>query len=248
MRDDERGVGKRLDKGRELLEVLGRLEHPAGATPEPLQHLEHPVEVRVRGALVAGQVGVAPGRHRGRRLEQHGGEVDGQELYLLVGVPDRHLVHPVEVGQGGVEEGQRHLGALHAGVGCAGPGDLPVGEDRLQALPVGERPQRGVGGHQVVQVRGAGARQPADDDRRDDLLVQDLGMPPDEVLNQQPVLQQPEDEDVLLHDAGAVEATLLAHGVAQHLESPDEIVGAEVLESGFGAGGGHELRRGEGQL
>ena len=60
-------------------------------------------------------------------------------------------------------------------------------------------------------------------------------MPPDEVLNEQAVLQQAKDEDVLLHDAGAVEAALLVHGQAEHAESLDEVVGAEVLESGLRA-------------
>ena len=45
----------------------------------------------------------------------------------------------------------------------------------------------------------------------------------------------PRMKDVLLHDAGAVEAALLAHGVAQHLESLDEVVGAEVVQAGLGA-------------
>ena len=38
--DDEGGVGERLDEGGELLEVLGGLEDPAGAAPQPLEHLE----------------------------------------------------------------------------------------------------------------------------------------------------------------------------------------------------------------
>ena len=38
---------------------------------------------------------------------------------------------------------------------------------------------------------------------------------------------------VLLHDAGAVEAALLAHGPAQHVEPLDEVVGAEVVQAGL---------------
>ena len=73
-------------------------------------------------------------------------------------------------------------------------------------------------------------------------------MLPNEILDEQPILQQAEDEDVLLHDAGAVEAALLAHGVAQQPQSLDEVAGAEVLESGLRARGRHELGRFEGQL
>ena len=73
-------------------------------------------------------------------------------------------------------------------------------------------------------------------------------MPPDEVLNEQPVLQQPDDEDVLLHDSRAVEAAFPAHGFAQNPQSLDEVVGAEILQTGLGACSRHELRGVEGQL
>ena len=36
----------------ELLEVLGRLEHPSLAAPQPLQHLEDGAQVLVGGGLV----------------------------------------------------------------------------------------------------------------------------------------------------------------------------------------------------
>ena len=205
-------------------------------------------QVGVGGALVAGQIGVAPGRHGGRRLEEHGGEVDGEELNLLVGVLDRHLVHPVEVGQGRVEEAKGHVGAGQTGVGRAGRRELAIGQDRLEALPVGERAQGRVGGHQVVQVRGARPRQPADDDRGDDPLLEDLGVPAQEVLNQQAVLQQAEDEDVLLHDARSVEPALVAHGGTEQPEALDEVLGAEVLQAGLGPRRRHEVRRLEGDV
>ena len=48
-----------------------------------------------------------------------------------------------------------------ARVGLARRRLLGVGEHRLEALPVRQRSQRRVGGHEVVQVRRAGARQPA---------------------------------------------------------------------------------------
>ena len=84
-------------------------------------------------------------------------------------------------------------------------------------------------------MRGAGPGQAADDDRRDDPLVEDLGVASDQVLNEESVLQQPEDEDVLLHDAGAVEAPFLAHGTTQQLETLDEVLCAVVVQSGLGA-------------
>ena len=115
--DDEGRVGERLEQGWELLEVLGRLEHPACAAPQPLEHLEDLAQVGVGGSLVARQVEVPPGRHGSGRLEEHRREVDRQQLNLLVRVLDRHLVHAVEVRQGCVQERERQRRALLAGVG-----------------------------------------------------------------------------------------------------------------------------------
>ena len=243
--DDERGIGKGVDQGWELLKVLRCLEDPPGSASEPLQNLEDSAEVGVRRSLITGQIGITPGGHGSCGLEEHGGEVDGQELNLLVGVLDRHFVHAVEVGQRSIEKGERHVRALQARVG--GTGLRPVTrsrQDRFQALPVGERPQRGVGRQEVVEMRRARAGEPADDDRCHNLLVEDLGMSSNEVLDEQPVLQQAEDEDVLLHDAGAIEAALAAHGVAEH----GRVVRRsrrhpKSIQAGFGAGDCHELRR-----
>ena len=68
--------------------------------PQPLQHLEDGAQVLVGRGLVLRLEVVAPRRQQRLGLEQHGRDVDGQELDLLVHVVDGHLVHPVEVGQG----------------------------------------------------------------------------------------------------------------------------------------------------
>ena len=117
------------------------------------------------------------------------------------------------------------------GSGVPGAGRSRSGEDGLEALPVGERPQGGVGGEEVVQVGRAGSGEPADDDRGGDPLVEDLGVAPEQVLDQEAVLEQPQDERVLLHDARPVEPALLAHGAAQHVEAIHEVRGAEVVEA-----------------
>ena len=67
-----------------------------------------------------------------------------------------------------------------------------------------------------------------------DPLVEDLGVPPHEVLDQEAVLQQAQQEGVLLQDAGAVEAALVAHGAAEHVEAVDEVGRAEVVQPGLG--------------
>ena len=70
----------------------------------------------------------------------------------------------------------------------------------------------------------------------------------DEVLNEQPVLEQLHEQRVLLEDARAVEAALLGHGPADDLESLHEVARPEVVESGLGGRLGHQRVRLEAQL
>ena len=118
--DDEGGVGEGGPQRSELLEVLGRLEDPACAAAQELEDLQDRPEVLVGGGLVAVAVVVAPRRDQRRRLEEHGGDVDGQELDLLVDVVDGHLVHPGEVREGLIEDVEGEGGAGQTGIGGAG--------------------------------------------------------------------------------------------------------------------------------
>ena len=219
----------------ELLEMLRRLEHPAIAAALPLEHLQELAEVPVRRCLIVRLVVVTPRRHRRDGVEQHRREVDREQLDLFVDVPCRHLVHPLEVRQRVVEEPERGVGTDDARIGCTRRRLLGRREHRLEALPVGERPQAGVGGHQVVEVRGPGAREPADDDRPGDLDVEDLGMARHEVLDAQPVLQQREQEPVRVHAAERVEAGFGIEAVDEDVEAFAEVAGTEVVEPGLGA-------------
>ena len=124
-------------------------------------------QVAVRRRLVVGVVVVAPRRHRRDRLEQHRREVDREELDLLVHVLDVVIsCMRLKCGSASLTNPSAMLAARAARIGRRrGAGSLALGEHRLEALPVGQRPQRRVGGHQVVQVGRARARQAADDDR-----------------------------------------------------------------------------------
>ena len=141
MGDDEGGVGEGGQQRTELFEMLGRLEDPAGPAPQPLEDLQDGPEVLVGRGLVGGPVGVAPGGDEREGLEEHGGDVDGQELDLLVDVVDRHLVHAFEVGHGLVGHVQGEGGAGQAGIGLARGRAFGLGQDRLEALPVGQGAQ-----------------------------------------------------------------------------------------------------------
>jgi hypothetical protein len=79
-----------------------------------LEDLKHGLQVFVARPLIAGQVDIAPRRDRSDGLEEHGGDVDGDELDLLVGMVDGHLVHPTKLGERGVEEIEAQTGAGQA--------------------------------------------------------------------------------------------------------------------------------------
>ena len=132
---------------------------------------------------------VAPRRHQPLCLEQHGREVDGEELDLLVHMGDGHLVHPLEVRQSGVEHLEAEGGAAKAWVWLPLTG-LGWGEHRFEALPVGQGPQGRIGTDQIVKMGGAGAREATDDDRSLDLEIMDLGVAGEEILDEEAVLQQ----------------------------------------------------------
>ena len=62
MRDDEGASGKTVASGTELFQVLRRLQHPALAAAQQLQHLQHRLQVAVVRRLVVREVVVAPRR------------------------------------------------------------------------------------------------------------------------------------------------------------------------------------------
>ena len=168
--------GKVVSSGPMLLEVLGRLEHPALAGPVPLQDLQHRLHVGVVRGLVVAEVVVAPLRGPGHPLEVVGREVGQHQLELLVDVVGLHGVH------GGHERGAdlhrlpRLLASGPAGVDAVGPGLLPRVGHRLVGLPQRHRTEPGVRGQQVHQVGRARTGQPDDDHRLLDRDVQDLRM------------------------------------------------------------------------
>ena len=69
-----------------------------------------------------------------------------------------------------------------------------------------------------------------------------------QVLDEQAVLQEAQDQRVLLEDAGGVEAALVAHGPAQHVEAVHEVGGPEVVQPGLRFGLRHEAGRVECEL
>ena len=59
MGHDDGGIGEHRCQGPELPEVLRRLQHPAVAAAEELQHLQHRLQVLVVRRLVVRRVPVA---------------------------------------------------------------------------------------------------------------------------------------------------------------------------------------------
>ena len=83
---------------------------------------------------------------------------------------------------------------------------------------------------------GAGARQTRDDDRGEQLDVVDLGVPRQQVGEQQPVLQPLQQLGVVVDDAGRLHAADLLQRSKIHVETLAVVVGTEVVEAGVGGG------------
>ena len=193
MGERDGGVGERVDQWTELLEVLRRLEHPTPGAAQERQCLQHGLQVGVVLALIERQVVVAPIGNACVPLERVGGEVDVEQLDLLLDRRREAIVHVLR------ERGHRRFGcvvvraALPARVDAVGAGTFAVERVRLLALPERQRPEPGVGGQQVDEVRGARAGQADDDERTVDLDGVDLGIAAEQVGQEQPAHEQPED-------------------------------------------------------
>ena len=103
MGEHDDAAGENPIQHRHLLEMLGRLEQPAPASAQELHRFELGGEVFVVRRLVVGPVVVAPAGHVGQRLQQHRGDVVGQQLDLFVDVIGGHLVHEREMRHHGVD-------------------------------------------------------------------------------------------------------------------------------------------------
>ncbi len=253
----EGGVGEDRPERAELGEVLRRLEDPPGGRPlvavaQVGAHLEHPAQVAVGLGLVGGVEPVAVAGEGDAGLEEHGGEVQGQQLDLLVHVVGRHLVHAHEVGHGVVDEAEGGVRAGAAGVGVrwgtVGCDPLGVAQHGLERLPIGQRAQARVGGQQIVEVGGPGAGQAGDDDRSLEGQVEDLGVAGDLVLDEQAVDQQLGEQGVLRHQPHRAQAGVVGELVAQQAQRFEEAGVAEVVEPGRLRGGVHQHRRPERQV
>ena len=241
MGQHEGRVGEHRRQRAELLQVLGALQHPALAAAGVLEHLQDPVQVLVVGCLVRRPVVRPPGRHRGERVEQQRRAVQRQQVDLLVGVPGRHLVHALHLGDPQLRHVQAERAAFDPGLDRSRR--FARRRERFDRLPVGQGPQRGIGRHQVVQVRRARAGQAGDDDRPLDRGIERVGVVPQVVLDEQPVGQQLHQLRVHRDDAEAGQARLVAQRGAQDLERflpavraegggtarPLECIGAEAL-------------------
>ena len=107
---------------------------------------------------------------------------------------------------------------------------------RLDAFPVRHGAEGGRRRQQVVQMGGAGAGQPGDHHRRPQFDVVDLGVPAQQVGQQQPVLEQLQQLPVEVDHPGAVQAVDLAQCGEVDVEPFAVVVGPEIVQAGVGAG------------
>jgi hypothetical protein len=110
-------------------------------------------------------------------------------------------MHPLEERHRGVDHVDRDLRVGNAGVGLAGRRSHCRWEHGLERFPVRQRPDRRIGGDEVVQVCRAGAGQADDHDRRGDRDLEDRGIPLDQVLDEETAPKQAQHHRVVAHDA-----------------------------------------------
>lgn len=150
------GVRECVDQRAELLTVLRRLEHPLAWPAQEGQRLEHGAQVAVMRTLIQAQVVVAPRRHPRVPLQDVAGEVEVEELDLLLDGRREPVVHGL---------GERRCLLDHlvlgdaagvSGVDTVHVGPLAAQRERLLAFPVGQCPAARIDGDQVNQMRCAG--------------------------------------------------------------------------------------------
>ena len=184
--------------------------------------------------LVVGLVVVAPARHVGERLEQHRREVVGQQLDFFVDVIGGHLVHQREMRHHHVDHPDRDVHPRPARIRL--DPNLIRQRERFDAFPVRHGAEGGRRRQQVVQVGGAGAGQPGDHHRRFQFDVVDLGMPAQQVGQQQPVLEQLQQLPVEVDHSGRVQPVDVAQRGEVDVEAFPVVVGTEIVQAGVGAG------------
>ena len=140
MIDRDGRVGKGVDDGLELFEVLRALEHPACSPSQPLQRAQDLVHVPIVRSLVALHIIVTEGGTEtdAHVLQKHRREVDREQMNLFVSVVDRHLVHRVEVGHGEIAKCDPRCGAFKARVRLSCRGFFAVGKHRFECFPPGQ--------------------------------------------------------------------------------------------------------------
>ncbi len=172
----------------------------------------------------------------GKCFEKHRREVVGQQLYLFMDMLSGHLVHEPEVRHRRVHELDGDIHPRLARIRL----DTKLGRERkrLHAFPVRNRAERRPGCQQIVQMRGAGAGQTRNDDRRQQFDLMNLGMAGQQVGEQQPVLQQLQYLGMEAHGPGIVKAVDLTQCGEVDLEAFPVVVRSEVGQPGLGHGFG----------
>jgi len=223
--DDER-VRVDGEQGVQGEQVTGVLEYPPPARVGQADHLEvAPVPPVRLGPVLIAQPGRVAGHVR-EGLERYRAHGLLQQLPAFLDLVGRHVVHAHELGVLLMVLGEARLNVVKNNVvapGISGRAGLRhLGEPHLQALAGGVR------GEQPVQRRGAGPRQPGDEDRAvdADLGVFRVRLPGG--LAAQPGHQDAAQQRPLCLRAGRRELRVGREGVEQHREPVGVVIRAEV--------------------
>ena len=238
MRDSKTGIRKGSQEGRELLQVLGRLQDPAFTlSSAKLKHLENALHVFVPGGLVMSEIPITPtlGNHQG--LEEHGAAGNRQEVDFFMRMIRPHIMHSLEEGHHLVPHLNPTRSTLPAGVHLKFALLFFQRRYRLKALPPGEVANGGVRRDQVVEMGRSCSRKPHDDDGTIDLFLSDFGISLPLILHQQAGLHTVDvrlgeraSQEEVLNAVYALNANSAVHGVIVQLPLPAHVDEKAVLK------------------
>ena len=149
---------------------------------------------------------------------------------------NRHFMHPFEMRQGVVEKPDTSFAPRFAAIGHIAS-LFRKGRHRLEAFPIRQAPQIGVGSHQIVEMRCARAGQPNDDDRCSDLFSMHCWIAADEISGKEPIRENLKRLGARHQFPCPREATFSAHSVHVHMDPFEErIVGTEIFQPSINPG------------
>ena len=229
MGKDDARIGIDLEQVLQTPHVAAGLQHPALAGTVPLEVLQLPEMEGVRRPGVCMVHPVLVRWHAELIVEQGRTEAVGHQGHALLRQPRAHRMHGPESRHRRVDRRQDRLAARDPRIGVKA---RPLrGWGGKHALPGHRHTIGGILGKDVVQDRGAGARQADDEHRLHDLLLRDRRILRPIAHEQQAVDEVPQHALARDHPADGGEMRLLLQRTQQDGQRFQELLITKILQS-----------------